>query len=188
MASSATSGLMMTYFKFFGIFSSYCSLITCLGGKFVDWKSSTERHFLAGVLHVRPVHHDRYSRRLSHLLRLQPPLAGFPLHGHPPQSHEKVRSFYSETSVLLRHLFARFDPDIFSHLVTEIFWVFSYRRGLRLQAKELGIDATDHQLLGNLYDVYFNNQDLKLLLNLLATRWAWLGFECDGCFCIFTAS
>ena len=49
-------------------------------------------------------------------------------------------------------------------------WFFSYRRGLRLQAKDLGIDATDHQLLGNLYDVYFNNQDLKLLLNLLATR------------------
>ena len=52
-----------------------------------------------------------------------------------------------------------------------MFFLFSYRRELRRQRHEAGIIATYHQLLGNLYDVYFNNRDLKLLLNLLATRY-----------------
>lgn len=43
-----------------------------------------------------------------------------------------------------------------------------YRREVIRQQKELGNTATDHQMLGNLYDVFYNNKDLQLLLNLLA--------------------
>ena len=40
-----------------------------------------------------------------------------------------------------------------------------YRLELRKNSKEI---LTDKELLGDLYDVYFNNRDLKLLLDLLA--------------------
>ena len=45
---------------------------------------------------------------------------------------------------------------------------FRYRQDLR---KEMGKDTliSDEELLGDLYTVYYNNKDLKLLLDLLAT-------------------
>jgi hypothetical protein len=61
-------------------------------------------------------------------------------------------------------------PPLISKFDFHFLNFFSYRRELRRQGQEAGIVATDHQLLGNLYDVYFHNTDLKLLLNLLATR------------------
>jgi len=47
-----------------------------------------------------------------------------------------------------------------SHLMT------AYRRHMR--ARE-GENKSDKELLGDLYDIYYNNKDLKLLLDLLAT-------------------
>ena len=40
-----------------------------------------------------------------------------------------------------------------------------YKQELRKNAKEI---VTDRELLGDLYDIYYNNRDLKLLLDLLA--------------------
>ena len=40
-----------------------------------------------------------------------------------------------------------------------------YRQELRKNSKEI---LSDRELLGELYDVYYNNRDLKLLLDLLA--------------------
>ena len=43
----------------------------------------------------------------------------------------------------------------------------TYRTNLR--AKSVVKEASDKELLGDLYDIYYNNRDLKLLLDLLAT-------------------
>lgn len=44
-------------------------------------------------------------------------------------------------------------------------FLFSYRQEKRKNAKEI---MTDAELLGDLYTTYYNNTDLKLLLDLLA--------------------
>jgi len=42
----------------------------------------------------------------------------------------------------------------------------TYRKNMRARD---GTDKTDKELLGDLYDIYYNNRDLRLLLDLLAT-------------------
>ena len=44
----------------------------------------------------------------------------------------------------------------------------TYKANLRL--KEGNDKKTDEQILGDLYDIYYNNRDLRLLLDLLVTR------------------
>ena len=43
----------------------------------------------------------------------------------------------------------------------------AYKRNMR--EREAGGEKTDQQILGDLYDIYYDNRDLRLLLNLLAT-------------------
>ena len=43
----------------------------------------------------------------------------------------------------------------------------TYKANLRL--KEGNDKKTDEQILGDLYDIYYNNRDLRLLLDLLVT-------------------
>ena len=42
----------------------------------------------------------------------------------------------------------------------------TYKANMREKAGES--EKTDKELLGDLYDIYYNNRDLKLLLDLLA--------------------
>ena len=43
----------------------------------------------------------------------------------------------------------------------------AYKRNMR--EREAAGEKTDQQILGDLYDIYYDNRDLRLLLNLLAT-------------------
>ena len=43
----------------------------------------------------------------------------------------------------------------------------TYKRNMREKAGDS--EKTDKELLGDLYDIYYNNRDLKLLLDLLST-------------------
>merc|ERR1719370_1670306 len=43
-----------------------------------------------------------------------------------------------------------------------------FDKGYNMRARDIS-NKTDKELLGDLYDIYYNNRDLRLLLDLLAT-------------------